>query len=29
LLRDSGLEQILKTHGGWTAWEDGGRGREP
>jgi len=29
LLKDSGLEQILKTDGGWTAWEDGGRGREP
>lgn len=29
LLRDSGLEQFLKTHGGWTAWEDGGRGRQP
>jgi hypothetical protein len=29
LLRDSGLEQILKSDGGWTAWENGGRGRQP
>jgi hypothetical protein len=29
LLRNSGLEQILKNDGGWTAWENGGRGRQP
>jgi hypothetical protein len=29
LLKETGLEQILKTQGAWTAWEDGERGRQP
>ncbi len=29
LLKESGLEQALKTQGAWTAWEDGERGRQP
>jgi hypothetical protein len=29
LLKDSGLEETLKTEGAWTAWEKGERGRQP
>jgi carboxypeptidase Q len=29
LLKDSGLEETLKTEGAWTEWEKGERGRQP
>jgi carboxypeptidase Q len=29
LLKESGLEETLKTEGGWTDWEKGERGRQP